>query len=268
MTYEEAMRNPKICEICDQPKQIIGTGGGEFIWNCIPCVKKGIAEMQAERGDMDQQEVDQKALTIIEEAHLVAVTDSETYTNAGILWKSIKDLKKKVSDHHEEIISLAHQTHKKAIAQRDKILVPLTGAGKSVKTAMETYDREQERIRQEQERRLREIARKEEEDRQLEEALEAEQNGEQEEAEAILEEPAYVPPVVVPKTTPKLKEGPVYRPIWQYEVIDFLALVKAVASGKAPILALQANNVFLGQQARSLKDTMKISGVRVFSKRV
>ena len=218
---------------------------------------------------MDQiQEVDQKALSVIEEANLVTVTTSETYTQAGGLWKSIKDMRKQVEDTFSPIITKAHQAHKEAIAQRDKIMVPLTKAGKTVKYAMEKYDHEQEQIRLQEEARLREIARKEEEERQLAEALEAEQNGEKEEAETIIEAPAHVPPVVVQKTTPKLQGGPVYRTIWQHEVVDFKALVKAVASGQAPILALQANDVFLGQQARSLKDTVKFSGVRVFSKRV
>ena len=97
--------------------------------------------------------------------------------------------------------------------------------------------------------------------------MEAEQNGEKEEAEAIMEAPAYTPPVVVQKTTPKLKGGPVYRTIWKHEVVDLMALVGAVASGNAPALALKADSVFLGEQARSLKNTMNFPGVRAYSER-
>lgn len=217
---------------------------------------------------MEIQDVDAKALTIIEEANLVTIADAGTYTQAGVIWGVLGDMMKEINEHHDKIISLAHQTHKEALKKKGQVYDPIVKARKQIKGAMELYDRDQEQIRLKEERHLQEIARKEEEERQLAEALEAEQTGEKEEAEAIIEAPAYVPPVVVQKTTPKLKDGPVYRTIWQHEVIDFLALVKAVASGQAPILALQANDVFLGQQARSLKDTMKIPGVRMFSKRV
>ncbi len=216
---------------------------------------------------MDIQEVDTKALTIIEEANLVSVTNTESYTLASNIWESLGGIMKKVGKHHDTLISLAHQTHKEALSKKADIYDPLKKARKHVKYIMEQYDFEQEEIRKKEEARLREIARKEEEERQLAEALEAEQNGEKEEAEAILEAPVYTPPVVVQKTTPKLRGGPVYRTIWKFEVVDRMALIRAVANGQAPARALKADNVFLGEQARSLKNTMNFPGVRAYSER-
>jgi len=76
------------------------------------------------------------------------------------------------------------------------------------------------------------------------------------------------PVVVVPKDIPKMAGGPVYRTIWDAEVIDFKTLAKAAVDGKVSINALSPNTVFLGQQARSLKSTMNFPGVRAFSRRV
>ena len=78
----------------------------------------------------------------------------------------------------------------------------------------------------------------------------------------------YVAPVVVQKQTPKVAGGPVFRTIWKHQVTDLMALVKAVAAGQAPLTAIQANDVFLGQQARSLKDALRIPGVKTYSERV
>jgi len=204
-------------------------------------------------------EVDQKALTIIEQARSVIITDSPSYAMAGELWKAITDVKKQVDESFKPIILKAHQAHKEALAQRAKIFDPLDKAGRSVKTAMESYDRDQEQIRQEEERRLREIARKEEEKRQLAEALEAERNGDKEEMEVILEAPIYVPPVIVPKTTPKLQGGPVYRTIWQFRITD---------AQKIPRAYLMPDEVKIGQVARALKEATNIAGVEAYPSRV
>ena len=217
-------------------------------------------EIKNEGGIMNQiTEVDQKALTVIEQARSVIITDSPSYTRAGELWKAITDMKKQVDESFKPIILKAHQAHKEALAQRAKIFDPLDKAGRSVKTGMESYDREQERIRQEEERRLREIARQEEEERQLAEALEAERNGDKEEMEVILEAPIYVPPVIVPKTTPKLQGGPVYRTIWQFRITD---------AQKIPRAYLMPDEVKIGGVVRALKEATNVPGVEAYSTRV
>lgn len=208
---------------------------------------------------MEIQEVDAKALSVIEEANLVNIVDSKAYLQAGGLWSDIRDMKKQVDLTFKPIITKLHQAHKEAIAQRAKIFNPLEKAGKTVKYAMEKYDFDQEEIRKKEEKRLREIARKEEEERQLAEALEAEQNGEKEEAEAILEEPAYVPPVVIQKTTPKLKGGPVYRTVWKFRILD---------KRKIPVDFMTPDIVTIGQVVRAMKEATNIKGVEVYSERV
>ena len=208
---------------------------------------------------MDIQEVDQKALTIIEEANLVTIKDTETYTQAGGLWASIQGIKKEVVETFKPIIDAAHKAHKEALKQKAKIFDPLDMAGRTVKKVMEIYDREQEQIRLAEEARLREIARKEEEERLLAEALEAERNGDTEEVEAILGAPAYVPPVIVQKTIPKLQGGPVFQTRWKFRVVD---------KRNVPEDFKVVDEVKVGQVVRAMKEATNIPGVEAYSERV
>lgn len=249
-------------------------------------------------------EVEEKALSIVDQAKAVKVIDSETYTAAGIMWKSIGDMIKEVKDTFDPICEAAHKAHKAATEKRSKYLDPLTNAQKSVKALMSAYDAEQERIRKAEEDRLRKIAedeekerrraeqerleaeRKAEEDRLLAEAQAAKDRGDNETAElltnaavetseaikeqsaAIAQEPIYVAPIVVPKTTPKMAGGPVYREVWAAEVTDIKALCLAVATGKASPECVTGNMVTLNRMAVALKGTMNIPGVKAYSKRV
>jgi len=208
---------------------------------------------------MEIQEVSSKSLTIIEEASLINITDTDTYTQAGGLWANIRGLMKDVESTFSPIIAKAHASHKEALKQKGKIFDPLKQAGKSVKAAMEKWDFDQEQIRQAEEDRLRAIAQKEEEERQLAEALEAEQNGEIEAAEDILEAPVYTPPVVLPKATPKLQGGPVYRTAYKFRIID---------ERKIPREFMSPDMVKIGQVARAMKGSTNIPGVEVYKVRV
>jgi len=253
---------------------------------------------------VETEEVETKALTIVDQANAVKVIDAKTYTAAGMLWKSIGDMIKEVKDTFDPICEAAHRAHKAATEKRSKYLDPLTSAQKSVKQLMAAWDAEQERIRKAEEERLRKIEeeriaaerkaaqerleaeRKAEEERLLAEAVAAEERGDQETAEilteaaantsenlrqeaaAIAQEPVYVPPVVVPKAVPKMAGGPVYREVWAAEVIDIKALCLAVATGKASPECVSGNLVVLNKMAVALKATMNIAGVRSYSKRV
>jgi hypothetical protein len=216
----------------------------------------------------EAEEVQTNALTIPDQAKAIAVTDADSYIRAGELWNDIRAMRKKVADTFDPMIAHWHTGHKLALKKKSEIDGPLETAEKFTKRQMNTYDEEQERIRQDEQRRLQEEAKKREEEARLQAAIEAEQAGAKEEAEEIFNEPAYVAPVIVPKAVPKVVGGPVFQTRWSHEVTDLMALVKAVAEGLAPIQAIQANDVFLGQQARSLKDAMRIPGVKSYSKRV
>lgn len=62
--------------------------------------------------------------------------------------------------------------------------------------------------------------------------------------------------------------GQSLRDNWKAEVVDLMALVKAVAAGRAPISFLQANMKALNDQASSTKDIRKFDGVRFYNDQV
>ena len=219
-------------------------------------------------------EVESKALTIIEQAGAVTITDSETYTKAGFFYKDLGTMIKEVKDTFDPICDAANKAHKEATSKRAKYLDPLQNAYKKVKSLMSDYDAEQERIRRIEEDRLRKIAeeaerkrleaeRKAEEERILQAAIDAEAAGDTNVAEAILEapvyqpEPEFVPAPVVPKSVPKI-QGVSYRTIWSAEVVD-MALI--------PRKYLIPDMVMLNKIASAEKERMSIPGVRACSRR-
>lgn len=208
---------------------------------------------------VETNEVETKALSVVDQAKAVKIIDAESYTSAGVLWKSIGDMIKEVRDTFDPICEAAHKAHKAATAKRALYLDPLESAYKKVKQLMSDYDLEQDRIRRAEEERLREIARREEEERRLQEAIILESEGQSDVAEVVMEAPVYVAPVVIPKTTPKMEGGPIFREVWDFEIIDEKAI---------PREYMVPDLVKIRKVVTALKNQSNIAGVRAYSKRV
>jgi len=217
---------------------------------------------------VETEPVEEKALSIVDQAKAVNVTDSASYTAAGEFWKQIRDMMKEIADTFDPIISRAHAAHKEAVAQKAKYYVPLESAQKSVKQLMSAYDQAQEAIRRAEEARLAEINRKAAEEQALLDAIAAEEEAKRngatkeeaaQEAAAIIDTPVYVPPVVVPKSVPKMQGGPVYRSIWKFRITN---------PGLIPRQYMTPNEVAIGGVVRSLKGQTSIPGIEVYEERV
>ena len=118
------------------------------------------------------------------------------------------------------------------------------------------YQAAERRKREEEERIAREAAEKQAQEEALQRAIDLAAAGEDEAADAVLEEPIVAAPVVIPASAPK-PTGSVARKSYKAEVTDLKALVAAAAAGKVPLLALQANETFIGQQARSMGEAFE-----------
>ena len=229
--------------------------------------------------------VGEKAISLVGQAGMVKIKDSKSYEVAGFLWKTIGEVMKEVKETFDPIVDAAFKAHKKACEQRSKYFDPLDKARKSVKGLMSDYDAEQERIRLAEQRRLEEIAQKEEEERRLLEAIEAEEQAKAngltsqeaaQEAEAVLQEPVYTPPVVLPKINfvPKVS-GISFREIWSAEVVDIRLLCKAVAEGKVEtdcVMGLikdkETGRISCPTLNKKAGPVMNIPGVKATSRRV
>ncbi|HPD58330.1 MAG TPA: hypothetical protein PKW17_13890 [Smithellaceae bacterium] len=201
------------------------------------------------------KEVTERALTVPEKAKAIIIRSNDDFVRAGEILTVIKSLRKEIDATFDPIIKKAFEAHKEAVAQKKKVDAPLVEAEGIVKPRMAAWNAEQERIRREEEERLREIARKEEEERRLKEAIAAEKSGNKEEAEAILETPIEPPPVVIPKTTPKVA-GVSFTKQWKFRITD---------PNKIPREYLTPDEVKIGGVVRALKDKANIPGVEVYT---
>lgn len=126
-----------------------------------------------------------------------------------------------------------------------------------LKPAMARYqEAEDRRIREEEARRRRE-AEKEEEERRLKEAQELAENGQKELADAVLDAPVVVAPVVLPRA--EAPEGISYRDVWRFEIVD---------ANKIPRDYLMVDDKKIGAVVRAMKGETRIDGVRVYSEKV
>jgi hypothetical protein len=122
---------------------------------------------------------------------------------------------------------------------------------------------EQERIRQQEQLRLEKEERERQERDRLENAAALDSIGETAAANRLLNEPPPPPPpVILPRSTPKVP-GIAMTTRYSARVVDMKALLGAILAGKAPMMAVSANMVFLNQQARSMKETLQYPGVVV-----
>jgi hypothetical protein len=203
---------------------------------------------------MDQNEIQERALTLPEQAKVIVIKSHDDYVKAGEILLVIKDLRKEIDSFFDPICKKAFETHKEAVAQKKRADAPLVEAEGIIKPRISTWNAEQERVRQAEERRLQEIARKEEIDRKLAEAIAAPV----EEQETILNEPVYVAPVIVPKAVPKV-QGVSMSKRWTFKIDD---------EAKIPREYLSVDLIKIGAVVRALKDQAKIPGIRIYAEDV
>lgn len=221
----------------------------------------------------DATVVEQHALTVLEQATALTIQTAEQYVAAAELLKAVKATQAEIAATFDPAITAAHAAHKATLAAKAKHFAPTEQAERLIKDKLRDYDEAQERIRQEEARRLAEEARRAEETRRVAEAAalerEAVATGDASllaEAEAIISEPVVAPVVIVPKATPTVA-GISYRETWKAEVTDLAQLVRAAATNPTLIALLQPNTTAINGMARALKGTMRVPGVRVYSER-
>jgi hypothetical protein len=199
-------------------------------------------------------EVEKKANSLPEQAKAHAIKNNEQYILAGNFLLGIKAVRKEIDDTFNPIIEKAHQAHKEAINQKRKVETPVAEAEQIIKSKIADYTREMERIREEEEARLRQLALKDAQERQLNEALLAEQLGNKEEVEAILAEPVMVPTVIVPKQ--EAPKGISITKVWKFRIKD---------EAKIPREYMIPDMVKIGAVVRALKDRANVPGIEVYA---
>jgi len=205
----------------------------------------------------DEKKLAAKEADAMAYAVALVITDNDTYTAADKFCVVLKGLEKEVVADFAESKEAAHLAHKKITAQEKAHLEKLIPPRNLVKQKMSAYQDEQERLRRIEEDRQRLEAIKAAEAEALRQAEQAQAEGMTEEAEAILQAPVYVAPVVVPQSTPKAST--VIRKMWTARVVNE-ALV--------PRQYLIVDEAKLRKQALATGDSVAVPGVEFFQKSV
>lgn len=232
------------------------------------------------------------ALILETRQRAAAITDTASYQAAADLSANIKRAIKHLEAVGGPLVKKTWDAYKEAKGLLDARLRPYQEAETIIKNGLRTYDdriaAEQAAIEAENQRRAREHAekvwqeeqaaakRKRDEDEALAKAMKAEEAGNKAKADAILETIQPTPPPAPPPPPPPVQVAPLrpaaagvsYRDNWKAEVVDLMALVKAVASGQASIDYLMPNNAMLNSLAKSKKETMAVPGVKAWNDRV
>lgn len=201
------------------------------------------------------KEVTTLALSVPDQAKQISIKTMDDYVRAGEIMLTIKAIRKKITETFKPIKQKMDAAKQEVLDQERAADAPLKEAESWLSPQIITWNREQERIRQEEEARLREIARKEEEERQLQEAILAEQSGQKDVAEEIMAAPVQAAPVVVPKAVPKVA-GMSIRDNWKFRITN---------EKLVPREYLKVDEVKIGQVVRAMKSAANIAGVEVYN---
>lgn len=222
------------------------------------------------------QRVDRETLDLLATAESFAIVNDIQYGQSGELLKSIKA---KQNELHSLRLSVTRPMDE-AKARVMGLFKPagerLSKAEETIKRAMLTFAREQERRRREEQARRDEAARAqqakldaqaERERERLQKLADANrERGKPKRAEHLDERAAQIqaPIVTAPEVeiAPPKAEGITVRTTWRAEVTDLFALVKAVADGTQQLALIEPNMAALHAAARELKDGLAIPGVQ------
>lgn len=219
----------------------------------------------------EEKEARSVALALPDQARAVKVTDYATKEAANTFFLDCRRARKVIATFYDPKIEewkaakkLADDNRAKMVAEKTAAEAPIVEAEGIVNREIMRFDAE-DRARREQEQREAEAkARREAEEAALRAAAEAEAAGEQEEAAAIIEEAVRAPVFVPPPPPPPKLAGSAEVTSWKFEVVDLKALVLAVASGKAPLSYLQADEVAIRRTVIAQKASFQCAGIRTW----
>lgn len=209
----------------------------------------------------EEKEAEELALSIRAKIDALEVVDKASYDLANAYNKQAYEGRKAFHAWFDPIDDASKKARQAVIAQGKKIDEPFDYVIKVTGTRAAAWMRAEQARAAEEQRKAEEAARREAEEAQIRaaEALQAE--GMTAAAEAVLDAPVVAARVEV--AAPVKAEGTSYRDVWGAEVVDLMALVRAVASGSVSIAYLQANDTALGGWARSTKGAEAMPGVKV-----
>lgn len=204
--------------------------------------------------DAQVQEVTSMALSMPDQAKVILVRDDTSYQRAGEFIVAIKGLRKKIKETFMPIKQKIDAAKKEVLDQEKAADAPLLIAEQYLAPQLVSWERQKEQARRDEEFRLREEARKADENRRLTEAIALGEAGLAEDAETVLDNPGYVPPIVLPPSTPKV-QGMSFRENWKFRITD---------PNLVPRQFLSVDEVKIGAVVRAMKGEFRAPGIEVY----
>lgn len=210
--------------------------------------------------------IEQQALTTVQQARLVVVKTVEDRGLAAEIGRGIAALDKEAEEYFAPMKKAAAAAHKEICAKENAVREPLAAAKRYLSVQIGGFDTRVEMERRAEEARLQEQARAEAEaeaKRQSEEqaiadAIELEAAGDTKGAAAVLANPVpqqiYVPPVILPKQTPKTV-GVSSSQVWKFRITDV---------DKIPREFMVPDEKMIGQIVRASKSKTNIPGIEAY----
>jgi hypothetical protein len=211
-----------------------------------------------------EQQFEQSALSVRDEAKAIQIVDQETYNAAAAKFEAVSALEKQITEHYAPMKTAAHEAHKKVCAAEKSMLGPVSEAKQILSRAIGTFDREQEALRRAAELKLEEEARKRAQEEAEKLALDAIDHGaSEEEINSIVEEAVSAPlPVVHAAPTYQRASGVITRETWRAELVSLPVLIKAAAENPSAFQQyLTVNLPAANAAARNQKSAFKVPGL-------
>jgi len=190
-------------------------------------------------------------------AESFSISSNEAYADAGEILKTIKGRYRDIENKRREMTVPLDETKKRIMDFFRPPLDRLASAERLIKGAMLSFTQEQERVRQAEEARIRELARQEQgrRDRELEQQIvQAQQDGDTAKAETLLATATEIPAPVVLSERPRV-DGIKTVTRWKHRVVD-QALI--------PREFLMPNDKLLADMAVTTKGAVTIPGVEFY----
>jgi hypothetical protein len=192
---------------------------------------------------------------VLAKARALTIRNNDDYRAADAISVGLLALEKSIKADFKPSKDAAFAAHKTIVAQEAAHLNKVSEARAIIRPKLMAFENEQRRIAAEEAKRREAIARKEAEDRAIAEAAEAEKQGDTATAEAIMEAPVVVAPVVVASELPKRQTR--IPEAWTYEIVNEAII---------PREWMEPSHTKLSGMARSTKGSVTVSGVRFFDK--
>lgn len=202
----------------------------------------------------EAEQVQTEALSTLETAKALTIADNDGYLKAAEYRKAIRALDQKAEEFFRPLKQKQDEAKKALLDAEKAVRIPLQQALEATDGKLKTWEREQERLRQEEEKRLQEIARKQAEDEAVALAAELEAQGDTETAEAIISAPVEAPAVIVESFVPKVT-GIGRRETWRYRITNEKLI---------PREYLMLDHSKVGGVVRSMKASTRIAGIEAY----